>query len=114
MDISWKNCWDCPVPLWTVLLQFALLFLAAAAGAWMLKRRRPGTRELGILVITLTLLWAAAITRAVSRWGILRSDAPFDVFAQRTTHLIFAVLGATLVAVIFVVGRLASKGPWRT
>jgi hypothetical protein len=52
VDFSLKNCWDCPVPLWTVFLQFAILFVAAASGAWMISKRRFGIRELGILVFS--------------------------------------------------------------
>jgi hypothetical protein len=95
-------------------MQFAILFVAAASGAWMLSKRWAGIRELGILVITLTILWAAAITHAVPRWGILRSDAPLDLFARRTTYAIFFVLDVALVAVIVVVRRFASKEPTRS
>jgi hypothetical protein len=114
MDMSWKNCWDCPVPLWGVLLQFGLLFLAGAAGAWLLKRRGSGLRELGIVIIALSVLWAAAITRIVPRWGILRWGTlrnidQIDIFTQRTAYLIFAVLDATLISVIAIVRHLASS-----
>ena len=109
MDFSFKNCWDCPVPLWTLLVQFALLFLSGAVGAWMWRTCRRGVRELGAMIATFTLLWAAEITLVVPRWGILRDDVPFNVFANHVTYLIFAGLDLALATVIFITWRRASR-----
>jgi hypothetical protein len=111
VDFSVKNCWDCPIPLWNLLLQFALLYLAGAYGGWSLNMRRAGMRDLGVLIVALTILWAAAVTWTVPRWGILRSEASVDVFLERTTYAIFAALDVGLLAVIVVARRLTLKEP---
>jgi hypothetical protein len=107
MEFDPKNCWDCPVSLWIVLAQFALLILAGSAGAWMQRRQRPGVRALGTLIVVGTLLWAALATLTTPGWGIWRSDDPLEVFGLRTTYAIFAVLDLVLVFAIVAVKRSA-------
>jgi hypothetical protein len=107
MEFDLRNCWDCPVPLWLVLAQYAVLILAGGAGAWMQRRQRPGVRALGTLLVVGTLLWAALATLTTPRWGIWRSDDPLEVFGLRTTYAIFAALDLVLVVAIVAVKRRA-------
>ena len=109
MDMSLKNCWDCPIPLWGAVGQYALLFLVAATGAWIQKSSRPEVRTLGRVIMVLVFAFALLMTRAVLRWGILRSGVPFDVFARTTSFAILLGLDAMLAASVLLLARFRSR-----
>jgi hypothetical protein len=110
MELSLENCWDCPVPLARLLLEFSVLAVVLIAGTWLLRRRGPALRGCGALLVAGVSLLAVTLTSAVPRWGILRSRALFDGFASPTVWIILIALDISLVALGLVAWRWFGRG----
>jgi hypothetical protein len=107
VDFSLEGCWDSPVPLWAVLVHFAILGLLVAAGGW-LYWSRSRVRDLGLLAIVLVLLFGAGTAKSFFAWGILRGSSPLDAIDPRWTLAVVIALELSLFVVVAAV-RAARK-----
>lgn len=108
MDVAWKGCWDCPIPLWAVLSHFAVLAVVLVIAARIQRRRREPYTTVGWLLVALTSLWAAAFTTVVPRWGILKSELQFDSYSRSFAWFIVCALDVVLLGVFIAARRLRS------
>jgi hypothetical protein len=105
VDVSPENCWDCPVPLFDVLLQFAIMAVLVALGARMQRADRQVFRGLGWMLTVVALFFAAIYTIVIPRWGISTSNVPLAVWPRRTSWLILAVLDSVLAGIALLARR---------
>ena len=109
MDMSLKNCWDCPIPLSAVAAQFSAVLLVALLGAALQRSRRAEVRQVGWAIVVLAFLFAAAVTRAVPRWGILRSESPLNVFSRQFAYAFLMALDTALLSIVLLVAKYSSR-----
>jgi uncharacterized membrane protein len=98
MDMSFKNCWDCPIPLGMLLLNYLILAVLLAGGAWMHRSTRYAVQGLGAVTVVLMSMWTAVFTSVVPNWGIRWSESPLTFLSERQT--LAALLGLDLLLVM--------------
>jgi hypothetical protein len=118
MDMSFANCWDCPVSLLSVVGQLVTIALLIAIGFWLLSTRLSALRAVGMIIAVLSYIIALTFAFKVPNWGIINPFADrFAIFSRliaRTIYFTFDV--AVLLA--FTLGaaardRRSRKAPHR-
>lgn len=90
------DCYECPIPLAEVLVQYAWLGAFMAVAALMKASRRQFISGLGWMAMVVILLWAISYTIAVTRWGIGNSAVPLRPGPRRVSWLILGALDLAL------------------
>jgi len=80
MSFDFENCWDCPVPLWDVVVQYLLSLLAGLAAQWLRYQKPLPVRGLGLLLLGCASLSMASWGLYIPRWGVQElGPIPFPI-----------------------------------
>lgn len=106
MNPNFKNCYDCPVTLTSVALQFALLAGMVALGCWLLTLRFRSLRALGAGVAVVGFFLSLSFTATAPRWGIINPFVQkFAVFSRPTAYGIYFAIDIAFFAALVLASR---------
>ena len=97
MTFEIGKCWDCPLPLFTVLLQVVGGLAAVTLGMFLIRKGQPSARFAGRLMLILAAFWYFFVAVGIVRFGVSWNGKVFMTTDQMAEWRLMRVADITLV-----------------